>query len=248
MNTIALISVIVGFLSALVVGADLIKRKQSMKIMNAVWLLTALWAGILGLIAYFWFGRGEISMPMSGMGGMSKMGKMSGMSGMSGMSWMGKMASRPQWQSVALSTLHCGGGCTLADVFGEWFLFFVPVLIGGSVLLGSVVVDYLLALLIGVFFQYSAMRGMMMSSKNSKESGINVMKRAFKADVWSLTAWQVGMYGFMAIVFFVLFADESLPRDSWTFWFMMQIAMLCGFATSYPVNAMLIKKGIKGKM
>lgn len=227
MNTIALISVIVGFLSALVVGADLIKRKQSMKIMNAVWLLTALWAGILGLIAYFWFGRGEISMPMSG---------------------MGKMASRPQWQSVALSTLHCGGGCTLADVFGEWFLFFVPVLIGGSVLLGSVVVDYLLALLIGVFFQYSAMRGMMMSSKNSKESGINVMKRAFKADVWSLTAWQVGMYGFMAIVFFVLFADESLPRDSWTFWFMMQIAMLCGFATSYPVNAMLIKKGIKGKM
>ena len=32
------------------------------------------------------------------------------------------------------------------------------------------------------------------------------------------------------------------------FWFVMQIAMLAGFATSYPVNWWLIRAGIKEKM
>ena len=32
------------------------------------------------------------------------------------------------------------------------------------------------------------------------------------------------------------------------FWFMMQIAMLCGFATSYPVNGWLIRSAIKQPM
>ena len=32
------------------------------------------------------------------------------------------------------------------------------------------------------------------------------------------------------------------------FWFMMQIAMLIGFATSYPANWVLIDRGIKHGM
>lgn len=260
MNTIAMISVIWGFMSAFIIAADLANRKQSMKIMNSVWVLTALWAGVLGLIAYFWFGRGKrasIAMPkMDGISGIDMseikdmvmsdmpMGEkpMSDMS-MEEMGDMGKRATRPHWQSVVLSTLHCGAGCTLADLCGEWFLFFVPVLIGGSALLGSVVVDYLLALMIGVWFQYMAMRAM--QSKSLVNSTDQLLKRAFKADFWSLTAWQVGMYGFMAIAFFVIFPTLELARNSWTFWFMMQIAMLFGFATAYPVNAVLIKRKIK---
>jgi hypothetical protein len=39
-----------------------------------------------------------------------------------------------------------------------------------------------------------------------------------------------------------------LEVNSVEFWFMMQIAMLCGFATSYPVNWWLIKAGLKEKM
>ena len=31
-------------------------------------------------------------------------------------------------------------------------------------------------------------------------------------------------------------------------WIMIQIAMLCGFATAWPVNAWLIRKGIKEAM
>ncbi|MFW6061798.1 MAG: DUF4396 domain-containing protein [Planctomycetota bacterium] len=64
-------------------------------------------------------------------------------------------------------------------------------------------------------------------------------------------AGQVGMYGWMAIACFAIFLpiwNHKLHADSWEFWFMMQIAMLFGFATSYPVNWWLLKKNIKERM
>jgi hypothetical protein len=51
----------------------------------------------------------------------------------------------------------------------------------------------------------------------------------------------------MAIVIFVLVGHE-LPKSGPVFWFVMQIAMLCGFAASFPVNWWLLRSGIKEKM
>ena len=70
---------------------------------------------------------------------------------------------------------------------------------------------------------------------------------ALKADALSLTAWQIGMYGWMAIVTFAIFGHELEKTDP-VFWFMMQIAMWLGFLTSYPVNWWLLRKGIKEVM
>jgi hypothetical protein len=39
-----------------------------------------------------------------------------------------------------------------------------------------------------------------------------------------------------------------LETNSFDFWFMMQIAMCCGFVTSYPANWWLLRVGIKEKM
>ena len=78
-------------------------------------------------------------------------------------------------------------GCTLADIVGEWFLFFVPVAIGGSILAGTWVVDYLLALAFGIGFQYAAIRGMERTLPRGE-----AIRRAAKADILSLTAWQAG--------------------------------------------------------
>ncbi len=56
------------------------------------------------------------------------------------------------------------------------------------------------------------------------------------------------MYGWMAIVVFLIVGHE-LPKTDPVFWFMMQIAMLAGFLTSYPVNWWwLLERGIKEKM
>lgn len=65
---------------------------------------------------------------------------------------------RPQWQSITLSALHCGAGCTLADIIGEWFTYWVPLQIGGSLIAGSWALDFVLALILGVFFQFIAIR------------------------------------------------------------------------------------------
>lgn len=368
---LAVLFVAGGIGSALIVAADLRTRRQPMRIMESVWVLTALWASFFGLWAYYALGRaarhmpvqnngtgkqkgsakisepakgggiGEtgnerqvdsagqkvgnekpgtdgrggglgpeaangkpgtdgrkdmsvagadlwkvseperaMNMPEPGMHGMqmengtttgvdgaedmpgmkgtahkagmadgTKMSGtagprgMEGMDGMDGMSDMPGMKGRPRWQSVVLSTLHCGAGCTLADIVGEWFLFFVPVAIGGSILAGTWVVDYLLALAFGIGFQYAAIRGMERTLPRGE-----TIRRAAKADILSLTAWQAGMYGWMAVAIFALNGGEAMPRTSFVFWFSMQVAMACGFLVALPVNILLIRAGIKKGM
>lgn len=248
LTTVSLFFISSGIIIALIIANDLAHNKQSMKIMNAVWILTGLWASYLALWAYFKFGR-EKEMDMQ-MGNDDKEMKMTpgmemdmkmDMKDMPMNMSMGDM-NRPHWQSVALSALHCGAGCTLADIIGEWFTSYFPISLGGSLLIGSWVFDFILALIIGVYFQFYAIREM---EKISISAGL---ARAFKADFFSLTSWQVGMYGWMAIVYFVIFKDTTLAKDTWTFWFMMQIAMLIGFVCAYPMNALLIKLGIKKGM
>ena len=183
---------------------------------------------------------------MPGMTNGTKMSGTAGPRGMEGMDGMGNMPGmkgRPRWQPVVLSTLHCGAGCTLADIVGEWFLFFVPVAIGGSILAGTWVVDYLLALAFGIGFQYAAIRGMERTLPRGE-----AIRRAAKADILSLTAWQAGMYGWMAVAIFALNGGEAMPRTSFVFWFSMQVAMACGFLVALPVNILLIRAGIKKGM
>ena len=97
----------------------------------------------------------------------------------------------------------------------------------------------------GIVFQYftiAPMRGL--------RFGAGIVA-AIKADTLSLTTWQIGMYGFMAVAYFAIFQygfGTRLQTDSYAFWFMTQIAMMFGFLTTYPVNWWLIRQGIKEEM
>lgn len=218
-----------GGVIALFICLDIFRhRRQRMRIMEIVWPLTGLWANWLGLWAYLTLGRAEknSSAKMPAMKGAMSMDKPIG----------------PQWRGIVLSTLHCGAGCTIADILGETFTAYIPVAVGGSLLAGQWILDYILALGFGVFFQYAAIRPM------ERISRIQVVIKAFKIDFFSLTAWQLGMYGWMAISMFLIFRSARLPHSSWEFWFMMQIAMFFGFLTSYPANWLLIRLGIKRGM
>src|SRR6185437_17001377 len=82
-------------------------------------------------------------------------------------------------------------------------------------------------------------------------AGRSLRRVAIKADTLSLTAWQVGMYALMAVAYFRVFGDllrVKLHTNSAEFWFTMQVAMTCGFLTSYPVNWWLVTRGIKERM
>ncbi|MGA7878035.1 MAG: DUF4396 domain-containing protein [Desulfoferrobacter sp.] len=93
----------------------------------------------------------------------------------------------------------------------------------------------------GIAFQYFTIKPM-----RNLSAGRGLIA-AVKADFFSLTSWQVGMYGWMAIATFGIFGHE-ISKTSPVFWFMMQIAMLAGFVTAYPTNWWLLKAGVKEEM
>ncbi|XEH70955.1 DUF4396 domain-containing protein [Edwardsiella tarda] len=144
------------------------------------------------------------------------------------------------WQSIFKTSTHCGTGCTLADIVGEGWVMLMPVTLLGSSLLGAWTLDFILALCLGIFFQYWPARQMGMSHWLA-------LKNAVKADVLSLICWQLGMYVWMAIALFLLFTPD-MPHASALYWFMMQIAMIVGFCSAYPMNKWLVSKGIKHAM
>jgi hypothetical protein len=155
--------------------------------------------------------------------------------------------------SVGKGALHCGAGCTLGDIVAETAAFLVPgilVVFGYPGLFDERmfavwVLDFVLAFAIGIVFQYKAIAPM---------RGLGVrdgLVAAVKADALSLTAWQVGMYGLMALIVFGVLRPvygESPEPDSPVFWFAMQWAMLAGFATAFPMNWWLVRRGIKERM
>ena len=94
----------------------------------------------------------------------------------------------------------------------EWFTFFLPVTVFGMSIFAAWAIDYVLAFAFGIAFQYFTivpMRGL---------SPAQGLRAAVKADFLSLTAWQIGMYGWMAIATFGNFGRE-LVKTGPVFWF-----------------------------
>ena len=54
--------------------------------------------------------------------------------------------------STAIGVSHCGAGCTLGDIVGEWLVFAIGLRIAGDALWGEYVADYALAFALGIVF------------------------------------------------------------------------------------------------
>ena len=152
---------------------------------------------------------------------------------------------RPFWQRTFVGTTHCGSGCTLGDIIAEFWVFYGGLAFFGASPVGMfwtyLVVSYALAYVLGIAFQYfsiAPMRGVW---------GMPSLWAAVKADTLSLTAFEVGLFGWMALMHFVIFQPRLEPNQA-AYWFMMQIGMCIGFLTSYPMNWWLVKAGIKESM
>ena len=208
-------------MSAALIAADiyLLGYREHVKIMEAVWPLAALYAGPLGLVANFRWGR-----PMSHR-------------------WMrahGRgMPGKPFWAGTAVSATHCGAGCALGDLIAEWVVFAVGLQLLGFALPVEYPFDYILALSWGILFQYFVIMPMRHLAFGKG------LRLAAKADFLALSAFEVGLFGSMAIMQLVLFTSPHLATDHAAFWFLMQAGMLLGFVTTSPVNWWLIRHGIK---
>lgn len=225
LNLLAVVSLGIAGLCCGIIVADILRgNRQKMWIMNVVWPVTALYAGPLALASYFSVGRlATVRHRQAVNGGEAD------------------PPEKPFWQAVGLAATHCGAGCTLGDLVAEWTLFVFPLTFFGRPIFASWGIDYLVAFSLGIAFQYFTivpMRGL---------SPVRGIIASLKADTLSLTCWQVGMYGWMAVATFLIFGEE-IPKDTPLFWFMMQLAMIAGFLTAFPINWWLLKKGIKEKM
>lgn len=226
--TLAWVSLITAFGCALIIGIDEARHPQKMLIMNLVWPITALYLSVFALWVYFRIGR-----PM----GRGAMGKTSHMN-------MEHAAEQqdPTREQTAVATSHCGAGCTLGDVIAEFSVMGLGLSLFGSPLYASFAADLFLAWLLGIAFQYFSIKPM----RNLSAS--EALVAALKADTLSIIAYELGLFGWMALTYFVFFANPHLMPNQPLYWFMMQIGMVLGFFTSYPMNRLLIKWGIKEAM
>jgi putative flippase GtrA len=148
----------------------------------------------------------------------------------------------PTWQQTAVATSHCGAGCTVGDIVAEFSIMGLGLRLFGSPLYASFAADLLLAWLLGIAFQYFSIKPMRHLSSSQ------ALVAALKADTLSILAFEVGLFGWMALTYFVLFPNPHLEPNQALYWFMMQIGMVIGFLTSYPMNRVLVRWGTKEAM
>ena len=210
---------------AVLIAIDLARHPQRMWIMDVVWPVTALFGSVLWFSAYWRWGR----------------------------EGRGQQPKPPFPVMVFKGASHCGAGCMIGDVIAEWAALAFPAIavwFGWHTLFAEKtfavwIVDFLVAYALGVIFQYFTIAPMRHLSL-----GPGILA-ALKADTASIAAWQVGMYGSMALIQFVWFRPyfgDLASVASPEFWFAMQIAMIGGFMTAFPVNWLLIRIGWKEAM
>jgi hypothetical protein len=232
LKVFAWISLCVAFACALFIAADETRRPQKMGVMNVVWPISALYFSVLAVWAYLRWGRSKTEHAVEGH-------EHHGSGGAKGDREQG---SAPTASQVAVGTSHCGAGCAIADVVCEFRIAAAGITLLGSMLLAEYAIDFAAAWALGIVFQYFSIKPM-----RDLTPGEGIIA-AIKADTLSILAFQVGMYAWMALAHFVLFPAPHLDPFDPRYWLMMQVGMICGFATSYPMNWWLIRAGLKEAM
>jgi len=225
--TIAWVSIAVAFACALWIAMDEMRHPQAMGIMNIVWPVTALYLSVFALWGYYRLGRKKTKRAMREHAMRKE---------------RDADRSEPTAGQVAVGTSHCGAGCMLADVICEFWIAAAGITLLGSMLWAEYTIDFAAAWTLGIVFQYFAIQPM-----RHLPVGQGIVA-AIKADTLSILAFQIGMYAWMALVFFRLFPHPHLTPFEPQYWLMMQIAMICGYATSFPMNRWLIRAGWKEAM
>lgn len=218
LDWLSIISLAAAFATAIFIIVDLRRHPQSMAVLNPVWPITRF---------------------ISARSPSGPTGRWDGRRTPASMT----MAARtsPSGSPHFVGSTHCGAGCTLGDIIAEFMVFFAGIAIAGSTFGAQLVFDYTFAFLLGITFQYASI----VPTRGLKP--IEGIIAAVKADALSLTAFEVGLFGWMAQMRFVFF-HPALKPDSPVFWFMMQIGVVIGFATTFPMNWFLVKVGIKEAM
>lgn len=120
----------------------------------------------------------------------------------------GDPAEKPGYVSTAVGASHCGAGCILGDIIAEFAVFGLGATVAGLALGAEYIGGYLAALALGIIFQYFAIAPM---------RGLSLHKgliEAAKVGAAPLTAFEIGLSGWMALMFFVFFPPRTCARTA----------------------------------
>lgn len=226
LDALAWAALSLAFLCALIIVIDYARHRQKMWIMYVVWPVTALYFGPVALAVYYRL-RPHTKKQEHQEHSASKHGQGD--------------EEPPKPLQITAAVYHCGAGCTLGDIAGGWTVFMLGWTFAGAAFQTELVIDFIFAFVLGIVFQYftiAPMRGL------GPGKGIVA---ALRADTASLIAFEIGLFAWMAFARFVIFQADIDPTSP-VHWFMMQIGMILGFFTAYPVNQWLLLKGWKEKM
>lgn len=177
------VSIILGLVTTGIIAADIMRHPQHMTIMNIVWPVTGLYFPLVGWWLYASMGR-----PMA-----VHARKMKG--------------RHPYWKRIFVSATHCGSGCVIGDIIGAPIVLATGCVLFGQRLYSESVVEFAFAYLFGIAFQYFPIRAMRQVAPG--EAIID----AVNADTLSLAAFEVGMFAWMAVIWFLLMPSHR-PRRS----------------------------------
>ncbi len=211
-------SCILGIATASAIVMDLSTRPQRMAIMNIVWPITGIYFPLIGWWVYRRLGQPTASDAAR------------------------KHQGPPMWKSVFVSATHCGSGCVIGDIIGAPIVLATGWTVFGERLYADYAAKFALAYLFGIAFQYFPIRAMRDTSRRE------ALLAAVKADSLSIIAFEIGMFAWMAAVNFFFFPRAPPGPLDIVYWFMMQIAMILGFVTTYPANWLLVRTGVKTGM
>ncbi|MEO6876323.1 MAG: DUF4396 domain-containing protein [Opitutaceae bacterium] len=209
LTVVAIVWLALSLISAAYLLFDVVRRDRPiMAVIKWAWPITALYFGPFAIWAYHSMGLTP------------------------------KHTDEPFWPYVVKGDTHCGGGCTLGDIVGEWTVYWLAWTIAGLALWPELFVDFVLAFALGIVFQYFAIAPM------RRLGGKEGIVAALKADTLSLVAFEVGLFAWMILSSYVFFQHDLYPNRP-AYWFMMQVGMIIGFGTSFPMNWWLIRAGLK---
>ncbi|MDP9476272.1 MAG: DUF4396 domain-containing protein, partial [Actinomycetota bacterium] len=190
--------------------------RQRVRVMEAVWPITALYFGPLALPAYYRWGR-----PRS-----EKWQKEHGVAPEKGLPAAAATGGTPG-----------GAASAIGHVIGVPLVVFSGLTIAGEALWVMILLIAVIATVLLFAFEYFfstvPARGL------PAGEGLGV---ALLIALVTVLAFDVGMGGWMLVMHFLLFMP---PLTDVTFLFLMQIGLILGFLTGYPAVLWLVRRGTK---
>jgi len=218
LTAVSWIFVSLALLCAVVIVYDVYGRgyRQRVRVMEAVWPITALYLGPLALPAYYRWGR-----PRSE-------------------KWQKEHGGTPEKSLPAAAVtggIPGGAASAVGHVLGVPLVVFLGLTFLGLDLWAMILVIAVIAVVLLFVFEYFFSTVPARGLSSGKGAGV-----ALLIALVTVLAFDVGMGGWMLVLHFLLFMP---PLTDVTFLFLMQVGLILGFLTGYPAVLWLVRRGIK---